>query len=60
MINTYPKWLDDAIFYEIYPQSFYDANGDGIGDLPGIEARLDYIAARQKRKAGKIRLKIPD
>ncbi len=38
-----PSWLKDAVFYEIYPQSFYDSNGDGIGDLPGIIAKLDYI-----------------
>lgn len=38
-----PKWLDDAVFYEIYPQSFYDSNGDGIGDIPGIIRKLDYI-----------------
>lgn len=38
-----PAWLRDAIFYEIYPQSFHDANGDGIGDIPGILAKLDYI-----------------
>ena len=38
------KWLDDAIFYEIYPQSFQDSNGDGIGDFQGIIERLDYIA----------------
>jgi glycosidase len=38
-----PPWLDDAVFYEIYPQSFYDSNGDGIGDLPGIIEKLDYI-----------------
>ena len=31
-----PNWLNDAVFYEIYPQSFYDSNGDGIGDLQGI------------------------
>ena len=30
------SWLNDAVFYEIYPQSFYDSNGDGIGDLNGI------------------------
>ena len=30
------KWLDNAIFYEIYPQSFLDTNGDGIGDFQGI------------------------
>lgn len=37
------NWLDDAIFYEIYPQSFMDSNGDGIGDLQGIISKLDYI-----------------
>ncbi len=37
------KWLGDAVFYEIYPQSFFDTNGDGIGDLDGITAKLDYI-----------------
>ena len=37
------KWLDDAIFYEIYPQSFMDINGDGIGDFQGIISKLDYI-----------------
>lgn len=41
--RPYPAWLDDAIFYEIYPQTFFDANGDGIGDLPGISAKLDYL-----------------
>jgi maltose alpha-D-glucosyltransferase/alpha-amylase len=40
---TTPRWLETAIFYEIYPQSFYDANGDGIGDLQGITEKLDYI-----------------
>ena len=38
-----PEWLKDAVFYEIYPQSFQDSNGDGIGDLQGIIDRLDYI-----------------
>lgn len=38
-----PKWLKDAIFYEIYPQSFYDSNGDGIGDIQGIIQKLDYV-----------------
>lgn len=37
------NWLNDAVVYEIYPQSFYDANGDGIGDLKGIIEKLDYI-----------------
>lgn len=39
-----PNWLKNAVFYEIYPQSFQDTNGDGIGDLQGIIQRLDYIA----------------
>lgn len=39
-----PSWLKDAVFYEIYPQSFYDSNDDGIGDINGITAKLDYIA----------------
>ena len=38
-----PKWLDNAIFYEIYPQTFLDTNADGIGDFQGIINRLDYI-----------------
>ncbi len=37
------SWLNDAIFYEIYPPSFFDANGDGIGDIAGMTAKLDYI-----------------
>lgn len=38
-----PSWLKNAIFYNIYPQSFYDTNGDGIGDLNGIKEKLSYI-----------------
>lgn len=37
------EWLENAIFYEIYPQSFMDSNGDGIGDINGIIEKLDYI-----------------
>jgi alpha-glucosidase len=36
-------WWKHAVFYEIYPRSFYDTNGDGIGDLNGITAKLDYL-----------------
>lgn len=38
-----PAWLADAVFYEVYPQSFCDTNGDGIGDIEGIASKLDYI-----------------
>lgn len=38
-------WWKDAVVYQIYPRSFLDTNGDGVGDLPGITARLDYLQA---------------
>lgn len=41
--NITRKWWKEAVFYQIYPRSFYDTNGDGIGDLPGIIAKLDYL-----------------
>ena len=37
------KWWKEAVFYQIYPRSFYDSNGDGIGDLQGILKKLDYL-----------------
>lgn len=40
-----PDWWRGAVVYQVYPRSFQDSNGDGIGDLPGITARLPYIAA---------------
>lgn len=38
-----PEWVHTAVFYQIYPQTFYDSNGDGIGDLPGVIQKLDYV-----------------
>ena len=37
------QWWHDKVAYQIYPKSFYDSNGDGIGDLPGIISKLDYL-----------------
>lgn len=37
------KWWHDKVAYQIYPKSFYDSNGDGIGDIPGIIGKLDYL-----------------
>jgi maltose alpha-D-glucosyltransferase / alpha-amylase len=39
------QWYQDAVFYELYVRAFYDSNGDGIGDLPGVTAKLDYLQA---------------
>jgi len=43
MKHTLPSWLHEAVFYQIYPQSFYDSNNDGVGDIPGIFEKLDYL-----------------
>lgn len=43
VIPNAPEWTKHAVFYQIYPQTFYDSNGDGIGDLNGIILKLDYV-----------------
>ncbi|MBN1116633.1 MAG: alpha-amylase [Bacteroidales bacterium] len=43
IIPNAPEWVHDAVFYQIYPQTYYDTDGDGIGDLNGIIEKLDYV-----------------
>ena len=43
-MNELPWWRG-AVIYQIYPRSYLDTNGDGVGDLPGIVERLDYVAS---------------
>ena len=37
------QWVKNSVIYQIYPRSFQDSNNDGIGDIPGIISRLDYL-----------------
>ena len=42
-ITPNPLWYKDAIIYELHVRAFYDSNGDGIGDFPGLTQKLDYL-----------------
>jgi len=44
VIHDERQWWRDAVVYQVYPRSFADANGDGLGDIPGLLTRLDYLA----------------
>lgn len=41
--HTAGTWWSDAVFYQVYPRSFADANGDGVGDLQGVRDKLGYL-----------------
>jgi maltose alpha-D-glucosyltransferase / alpha-amylase len=41
--QTHPNWIKKSVFYQIYPSSIQDSDGNGIGDIKGIQSRLDYI-----------------
>ncbi|MES2289831.1 MAG: alpha-amylase family glycosyl hydrolase [Pseudomonadota bacterium] len=45
MRDTEHPWWEQGVVYQVYPRSFQDSDGDGVGDLAGVESRLDYIAA---------------
>ncbi len=41
--NTHDDWWKQAVVYQVYPRSFRDANGDGLGDIAGITSRIPYL-----------------
>lgn len=53
------KWWHDKVAYQIYPKSFLDTNGDGIGDLKGIISKLDYLKNSESTSSGSPRFTNP-
>jgi hypothetical protein len=51
-MQTKLKWWQTAVFYQIYPRSFADGNGDGIGDFKGITEKLDYLSSLGSMPSG--------
>ena len=51
-IPKVPEWARNAVFYQIYPQTFCDSDGDGIGDLKGIISKLDYVKRLSFQRCG--------
>ena len=45
-------WWRDAVTYQVYPRSFADGNGDGVGDIAGIRSRLPYIRSSASMRSG--------
>src|SRR6185369_17671780 len=45
LLQSRYEWWQGALIYQIYPRSYLDTNGDGVGDLPGIIEKLDYVAS---------------
>jgi len=45
MSEQLQNWWRGGVIYQVYPRSFFDSNGDGVGDLPGVLHKLDYIAS---------------
>ncbi|MDO8418626.1 MAG: alpha-amylase family glycosyl hydrolase, partial [Rubrivivax sp.] len=42
-LSADPQWFRDAVIYQLNVKAFYDSNGDGVGDFPGVTAKLDYV-----------------
>ena len=52
MSEQLQNWWRGGVIYQVYPRSFFDSNGDGVGDLPGVLHKLDYIASLNIYESG--------